>query len=215
MWLLRLRTVADAEGAPPVAATAPHERDAYERRVYECRGEGPKATQQIADYRETHARLVDAMPSGGTTFEQLATSVVPTVAHWEDGSDEGRARPLLRFAPGNIDTCHVTRALAHCDAVMYGAAAMGAASRIDVVIDLTDVDAGRLGALTRACSRKDLRDGLRLWACLPFAVESVVVVLPQRSPLLGAFVASLTRMLLNEKMRRKVRCSVVRRATAA
>ena len=95
--------------------------------------------------------------------------------------------------------------MAHCDAVMYGDAAVRAATRIDIVIDLSDTDVGSLSALTQACAREDLRDGLRLWACLPFAVDCVDIVLPRGAPLLGRMVGRLARMLLSEKLQRKVR----------
>ena len=214
MWLLRWHAVCRAPGAEVATSVPPAERDAYEQRVHACHGEGTKSSQLVADYREAHARLTAAAAQEGIAWDELSACVSPPVAEWGGPADASQ-RPVLSLFMSRIDTHQVTRALAHCDAIMYGESAVRASDRIDVVLDLRDTDASKLGVITRGCSREDLRDGLRLWACIPFSVESVHVVLPHASPLLARIVARLARLLLSDKMHRKVAFGATPHTTAA
>lgn len=107
---------------------------------------------------------------------------------------------MLVFVPGNINPKEIENDQIACFNTMYNEYARNNAYA-NIIIDLTNLTWSKYMSIIFNASKRNIIDGIRLWACLPCRVETVVI---KRSKHMSIPLIYLLIRLLSHKIQERI-----------
>jgi hypothetical protein len=155
---------------------------AYANRIAACHDEPTKQKLLIGNLKDTLRRLVAVAPHSSATTRWVGENT-------------------LVFAPRHVDPPLISEEQRASFLIMYK---WPDSRRIKIVIDLVGVTISSATRLSTQATFDQIKDGMRLWSCLPHPVGEIVVVCDPKDHKVRLLCNRLLPVFLTSKLRSKV-----------
>ena len=155
----------------------------YVNRIAACHNDPTKQRLRIGNLKDTLRRLVAVARHSSATTSWVGEN------------------PLV-FAPCHIDPQLISEEQRASFLIMYKCQD---SRRIKIVVDLFGVTLSSATLLSTQATFDQIKDGLRLWSCLPHPVDLIVVICNPSDLKVRLLCNKLLPLFLTSKLRSKVR----------